>query len=369
MICKQILKSIDKQTFLGMSKERFGRHFIIGLSGPSLSSADIHALRELQPAGVILRAHNFDHAHPQHHWIRTLRELLDGVQNETHREKPIVAIDHEGGRVHRVPAPLTHFPAACSYGCRAADVARAMAIELASIGINLSFAPVADIHSNPKNPVIGERSFGSDPQMVAQASVSFARALLANGVVPVAKHFPGHGDTLQDSHEELPVLAATMGQLEKREIIPFKAVVEAHLPAILTAHILFPEIDALPATMSRKLISELLRDRLGFNGVIISDDLDMKAIALHYSPEVVARHVLGAGCDILLFNHDPQRALAVRDLIESYLDSGLIAEADFVASDARVLNFLDHVVPKSVVSELPATVLAEHQHLNQLLRV
>lgn len=314
-----------------------GQHFIVGLSGPALTADDRQLLRELRPAGVILRAHNFLAERPYDVWIEALRNLLEGVKTSVGRANPIVAIDHEGGRVHRTPEPITHFPAPFFYSDFARDVAHAMAVELRSLGVNLSFAPVADIHSNSSNPVIGQRAFGSDPGTVARAAVDFAEALLAGGIVPVGKHFPGHGDTAQDSHEELPYLDLTIDQLSARELIPFRALVHAHVPCLLTAHIMFSKIDRdLPATLSPHFVKDILRNQLHYEGVVISDDLDMKAIALHFSDEQIAATSFEAGLDLLLFNHDPLRALRVAGIIEVNLANRSLLRDIFDKSSERV---------------------------------
>lgn len=341
-----------------------GQHFIVGLSAPVLSSEDRECLKKLSPLGVILRAHNFDSSAKYPDWLKTLGSLIDEVSSLTGRAAPIIALDHEGGRVHRTPPPLTHFPAACRYEGKAREVARAMAEELRSLGINLSFAPVADIHSNPKNPVIGERSFGSTPSQVARAAVEYARGLLEGGIIPVAKHFPGHGDTLQDSHEELPSIDVDPKTLFTRELIPFEALINAGAPAILTAHIVLRKFkDQLPATFSHEILGKILREKLQFKGVIITDDLDMKAIADNFKDTEIAEKALGAGCDILLFNHNQIRAAVVGDILEKNLQQKMISQKSFDESSKRIHTLTSTYLKRHLPSLLSAERLAAHENL------
>lgn len=293
-----------------------GHSFIVGLSGPELSDPDRVLLETLRPLGVLLRAPNFRDGVEYSLWLLSLKDMLREAQQIIGRDKLLVTIDHEGGRVHRAPAPLTHFPYAMQYAARAAEVAQAMAVELASIGINLSLAPVADIHSNPQNPVIGKRSFGTTPEAVIATAVPFMETLQRYGVLACAKHFPGHGDTSQDSHLELPRLRLQLEQLRERELLPFRALIAAGVPMILTAHVKFLDIDKRnPATLSKKVLQGILRDELSFTGVILSDDLDMQAIADNYSEADIAVRGVTAGLDMFLFNHEPRRGIELAKAI------------------------------------------------------
>lgn len=344
--------------------EEIGRHFIVGLSGPSLTDEEQDLLRALKPLGVILRAHNFSSTKSYEGWLNDLSELEERVHASLPRAAAVIALDHEGGRVFRTPPPITHFPYARDYCLRAREVAHAMGTELRSLGINLSFAPVADINSNPNNPVIGPRAFSSDSREVARAVAEFTKGLMDEQIVPVAKHFPGHGDTSQDSHEELPSIERPLESIRNTELLPFRAAVEAQVPALLSAHILFPLVDAdFPATLSPLLLRQLAREHLGFKGVLISDDLDMKAITDNYSDEEVALRAPIAGCDILLFNHDPARALRIAQLTQQLLDDGQLDGDEFFASSARIQHFLQTHVRLHVPHRLSEELLARHAGL------
>ena len=280
-----------------------GKKFVVEASGPVLTDPEKRLLQELQPAGIMFRKRNFLQGQNYETWLASYRELLKQCREAIGRDKLLVSIDHEGGRVIRPPLPITPFPYAAKWADQVVPVAMAMVAELKSLGINVNFAPVADIHSNPENPVINERSFGTNAKAVTEAATKFASLMFKNQIIPCAKHFPGHGDTKQDSHFGLPVLESTLEELRRRELVPFQALVDMGIPMVMTAHILFPKIDPEnSATCSRKILHDLLRKEMGFKGVIIADALGMKAIkAEEY--ETTARS-LNAGLDLFLVAGD-----------------------------------------------------------------
>ncbi|MCH8084516.1 MAG: beta-N-acetylhexosaminidase [Myxococcales bacterium] len=222
----------------------------------------------------------------------------------------LIAIDQEGGRVQRLRDPWTQWPPMQRLGETndlemTAAVARALAVELSDLGIGLDFAPCVDVDTNPANPVIGDRSFGREPTRVAAHAAHFIRAMQGAGVASCAKHFPGHGDTACDSHHELPRLDHDLARLHAVELPPFAAAVEAGVASIMTAHVLFPAVDAKrPATLSPDVMA-ILRDELAYDGVVFSDDLEMKAIADHHSPTAMVDGCLEADVDSLLACNDP----------------------------------------------------------------
>jgi len=177
----------------------------------------------------------------------------------------------------------------------------AIAAELRAVGIDVNFAPVFDVDSNPRNTVIGDRAFSEDPRTAAALGIAFAKGSLSRGILPVGKHFPGHGDTSADSHKELPVARAGRQTLLRRELLPFRRAVRAGIPALMTAHVMYPALDrAVPATLSRKILHGLLRERLRFRGAVLSDALEMKAITLRYGIGEAAVLAVTAGCDVVL---------------------------------------------------------------------
>jgi beta-N-acetylhexosaminidase len=346
-----------------------GHHFIVGLSGPVLADKDREILKNLRPMGVLLRAPNFRENVEYSLWLSSFKSLISEAQELSGREKFIVSIDHEGGKVHRAPAPITHFPDALFYSKKARETAKAMAIELASMGVNLSLAPVADIHSNPSNPIIGNRAFGKTPDEVIAGVIPFARELMANGVLACAKHFPGHGDTEQDSHLELPRLRLARAELEGRELKPFKALVDAGIPIILTAHIKFLNVDRRnPATLSKKILVEILRHGMNFQGVILSDDLDMQAIADNYSEQEIAERAVPATLDMFLFNHHPERGIKLAMAILKALREKKIREKMLEASFERIRHLIDDLLPCNKQRLLDASIFKEHAKLATSLR-
>lgn len=259
-------------------------------------------------------------------------------------ERPfILSVDQEGGRVARLRgAPFTALPPMRELGRRGdaaliERVGRLLALELRAIGFDWDFAPVLDVDTNPNNPVIGDRAFHSDPHEVGRLGVALARGLEAGGVASCAKHFPGHGDTTQDSHLALPRLPHDLARLRQLELVPFRAYADAGLSSVMTAHVIFEAIDpSVPATMSPQVLDGVLRHELGFSGVLVSDDLEMKAIADHFSvPEAAVLGTL-AGVDLFLVCHhaDVQRA-AIEGIVKA-VESGRIPRSRILEANARL---------------------------------
>ena len=288
---------------------------MIGIPGPELDAAARRLLQHHAVGGVILFQRNVGD-------IDALRRLCDDIHACNPEYPPLVAIDHEGGRVNRLSAPFTRFPPAAVVGAAGSPhfayrEGAAMGEELRAVGIDLNFAPVLDIQSNPRNRVIGDRSFGSHPKTVARMGISLAHGLQRTGVIACGKHFPGHGDTDLDSHFDLPVVTKSLSDMERVELFPFRRAILSGLDAIMTAHILFRAIDPVrPATLSRKIIGDLLRERLHFRGVVFSDDLDMKAISDRYSPDDAAIESIEAGVDCVLFCQSPDKAVAAIEAVD-----------------------------------------------------
>ena len=251
----------------------------------------------------------------------------------------LVAIDEEGGDVTRLEAADgSSFPGNLALGvvddtALTEKVAAAIAAELARVGVNLNLAPVADANTNPLNPVIGVRSFGADPELVARHVAAFVRGTQRRGVAACAKHFPGHGDTAVDSHLDLPVVE---GDLEAA-LLPFRAAIEAGVQAVMTAHLLVRALDDVPATLSRRILTGLLREELGFGGLVITDALEMRAISAGVGVEEAAVRALGAGADALCVGHD---------LHEEAVDAIVFALADAVASGRLPLERLEEAAAR-----------------------
>jgi len=347
-----------------------GEHFLIGLRpSPTLDARDRALLEDLRPAGVVLFKSNFRHDLPYVDWLPIHARLLEEVRAAIGRERILIAIDHEGGRVCRTPPPLTRFSYAAHWAARAADVGRAMGIELASLGINLSFAPVLDVHSNAANPVIGLRAFGETPERVIEAALPFMRALQGEGVLACGKHFPGHGDTDRDSHLELPVLKQDLAALGARELKPFEAAIHAGIPMLMTAHILLPAIDAQqPATLSERINRQLLREQLGFRGVIVSDDIGMQAVSRRFEDPAAAVQLLAAGADMLMVcAHwtDTERARGLARALLAAERAGVLEPQALEQSRRRIRALLARA-RQGAVAALPDAVFQSHRRAGAL---
>ena len=228
---------------------------------------------------------------------------------------PWIAVDQEGGRVQRLGPPVLQLPPMAVLGAvddvaLTQGAAAVLGRQLAALGFNLDFAPVLDVNTNAANPVIGDRSFGAEPERVARHGAAFARGLQSAGVAACGKHFPGHGDTEVDSHLALPRVAHPRERIERIELAPFRALA-GELASIMTAHVVCEALDAeRPATLSPAVLQRELRERLGFAGVIFSDDLEMKAISDHAGVADAACEAIAAGCDALLVCSQPELCLA-----------------------------------------------------------
>ncbi|MEB3218297.1 MAG: beta-N-acetylhexosaminidase [Nostocales cyanobacterium 94392] len=346
----------------------FGNHLIVGVSGTALTDEDKRVLSKLKPVGVCFFAKNFRDGESYQVWLQRFKKLSQDIREYTERKSMFISIDHEGGRVIRPPLPITRFP--YSYVCRkrAREVAIAMAVELKSLGINVSWSPVADVFSNPNNPIIGPRAFDRTPETAAQAAREYFLGLRESGIIACAKHFPGHGDTNTDSHLALPVLNLTKEELQQRELIPFKSLIAEQIPLIMTAHILFPEIGGdKPATFSQSILNGILREQLGFQGVVVSDDLDMKAVADMYNQRGTVAHTLNAGCDLFLMcgnlpSSSTERIDFIAQDFENSLLNGSLEESTVEAANGRIEKLLNET-PQYSVEMLDKDIFLQHAEL------
>jgi beta-N-acetylhexosaminidase len=350
-----------------------GLRFIVEPCSTRLSAIERDQLADLRPAGVILRKRNFLQNQPYDLWLEELSKLLADVRQAIGRPHIIVSIDHEGGAVHRVPPPLTRFPYAATYGSSleaVTEVSSVMAQELVSIGVNVSFSPVADIHSNPKNPVINERAFGTTPEHVSRAALACAQALRAHGITPCAKHFPGHGDTAVDSHWMLPIVPYSQDELLSRELVPFKALIDSEIEMVMTAHLIAIGLDAdRQATISPVVLTTILREKLGFKGVTIADALGMKGIYDVVMSGSFAARAHQAGLDLFLMAGDAvmiKDAISLRNELRQSVEQGTVSQASIVASQDRIERLLKGL-PQYAVSKIPTITLKAHAGLAETL--
>ncbi len=321
-------------------RQQVGQLFMLGFSGTSVSQELASLMSEYRPGGVILFARNLENA-------AQIIRLTNDLQKLSPGSPLFIAIDQEGGRVSRLPAGFTIFPPCAVLGrCASTELAYqaavATATELRAVGINMNLAPVLDVDTNSDNPVIGDRAFGRRPAQVCELGLAMMAGLQDTKVVACGKHFPGHGDTSADSHKELPVVQALLERLQEVELRPFRHCIENGLEAVMTAHVLYPALDTdLPATLSPAILSNLLRKQLGFDGLILTDDLEMHAIVDHYGIDDAAVRALHAGADLLLICRDRDRAVAAMDAVYKTVRAGTISSARLQASLRRIARVKD----------------------------
>lgn len=318
-----------------------GKHFIVGVQGVELTPAERALWKELRPLGVIIFRRNISQS-PQ--WRKDLVNLISELRSLSGRSEFISSIDHEGGRVHRLSPPITQFPAAQNWKDNSYGVGAAMGVELSSLGINLNFAPSLDVLTEPQNQVIGARAFSSNAEEVSSLGLSFLAGLESEGVLGCAKHFPGHGGTLADSHHELPSVDTTKDTLETRELLPFRHYINSGRKLIMTAHVVYKALDPEnPATLSTKILTGILREKLGFSGAIITDALDMGALS-GISQSQVAVKFIQAGGDLFCVCQDTNDKNALGQKI-SPIQAAMIY-ADALSS----CSFLDDELTRSALA-------------------
>ncbi len=281
---------------------------------------DRNFLQRIDPAGVVIFRENV--VTPSQ-----VRDLNLSIREACPSGQVLIAVDQEGGRVARLREGVPQLPPMRTLGEmedpeRIRTAGRDLGRALRQMGFDIDFAPVLDVDSNAANPIIGDRSFSSDPLKVGPMAMAFAQGLLEEGIIPCGKHFPGHGATDLDSHLDLPFVHADRETLENRELLPFRHAISAGIPLLMTAHVVYPAWDdKSPATLSRAIITGLLRERLGFSGLVLSDDLLMKAVAKEGVVKA-ALAALDAGCDGLLVLRNGRAARDVFETVAARLEAG-----------------------------------------------
>ena len=306
------------------TRRLIGQLLIGSLPGVDLTPEVRSLAREFSLGGLILFARNIQEP-AQVADLSTRTQLLAA-------EDPLwVSVDQEGGRVARLRAPFTEWPPMAALG-RSADVplamrfARALARELRAVGITLDYAPVLDVHTNPANPVIGDRALSEDAELAGRLGTAIIQALQSEGVAACGKHFPGHGDTAVDSHLELPLVEHPPDRIRRVECVPFRHAIAADVAFIMTAHVLVPSLDeTCPATLSSRVVHEMLHTELRYGGVVLSDDLEMRAIAASYTVPDAAVQAIAAGCDgVLICSGDPDVQAATLEALVRAVEDGRI---------------------------------------------
>ena len=339
-------------------RKKIGQLLICGFYGHEISPELEEMIVKYSIGGIILFKRNVQSVEQ----IKNLNLELQ-ILNTRHANSPLlISIDQEGGAVARIEAGITYLPGAMALAA-ATDgssqeitaIYHAVGQELRALGINTNLAPVADTNNNADNPVINIRSFGEDPVRVSDYVTAAIEGLEKAQVVSVAKHFPGHGDTAVDSHLGLPRINHSKERLEKIELKPFQAAIEKGAPAIMTAHIVVPSLDAkeVPATLSKPILTNLLREKMGFEGVIMTDCLEMDAIAKHYGVVAGAIHAFEAGADLLLISHTKDHQIGFIKTMMKKVENGEISETRIDESIARIQTLKTRYQMDQYVVEAP----------------
>jgi len=351
-------------------EEKIGQMVIVGLDGYTLKDETRRMLEEYYVGGFVLFGENVQDS-------AQLLSLVNSLKEANTQDTPLFfSIDEEGGRVSRLPEEFCPMPvngevAEVNDGEFSFQIGNLLAERVKALGFNMNFAPVLDIDSNPDNPVIGDRSFGSTTQIVTRLGLKTMQGIQDRRVIPVVKHFPGHGDTAVDSHIGLPVLEHDMVRLQNMELTPFQAAIQEGADAVMLAHILLEKIDSdNPATMSRTIVTDLLREQMGFSGVVITDDLTMGAILENYDVGQAAVQAVNAGVDIILVCHGHQHRVAVLEALRRAVHDGTISMARLDESVARIIalkqeyGLTDQALPAPDIQSInskTARILNQHQ--------
>ena len=318
--------------------EKAGQVVICGLKGYEIDSDITSLIQDSKVGGVILFAKNIKDS-------TQLATITNSIKNLSNPEiPPIIAIDEEGGMVTRMPSDIESMPSAYSIAqtgntdlCYQSG--EIIGKQLNALGLSTGFSPVLDIWSNPDNMIISSRAYGTTPEDVSTYATQAMLGLKSQEVIPVGKHFPGHGDTLDDSHYSLPVITKTKSELESYEFIPFKTAIDNGIPAIMVGHLLCTDIDSTyPASLSKTMVTGILKTELGFNGVVFTDDLTMDAIDNQYSVEDAGVMALNAGCDMLLVCHGYDNATNTINNIISAVENGTLSESRLNDAVYRILK-------------------------------
>ncbi|SDX47318.1 beta-N-acetylhexosaminidase [Marininema mesophilum] len=363
-------KTIDQMTL----EEKVGQLFIVGFHNGDAPAYEMNQqakrlISQKYVGGIILFDRNVGTP-------RQVGELSNQLQRTAQTSSSgiplLISVDQEGGAVARLKQGVTLFPGNMVLGASrdeklAYQAGKVTASELRAMGINMDFAPSLDINNQPANPIIGVRSYGSDPTLVSKMGIAQMRGFRDGNVLSVVKHFPGHGDTSTDSHIGLPTVDQPYSRLNNVELRPFKAAIKADADAIMSAHITFPAIDptpGLPGTLSKKVLTGLLRERLGYQGVIITDDMEMGAIIKNYGTAEATVRAVKAGADLILISHDLTRQEQSINAVLNAVHKGIISEKRINDSLRRILKMKAKKLDKDAIVKSP--MASVHQIKNRV---
>lgn len=338
-LCVPVSDLISEQIGRMTLDEKIGQMVIVGFDGYAINDQVRAMVRDYHVGGFILYGYNVENSSQLLALINWLKNI-----NSVNKIPLFISVDEEGGRVSRMPAELRKFPSneiigRANNGDLSYRIGNVIAKEIKAFGFNMNFAPVLDINSNPNNPVIGDRSFGSNAQIVSKLGVQTMKGLQAGGVIPVVKHFPGHGDTSVDSHVGLPYVNHDLNRLKSFELVPFQDAIRNQADAVMVAHILLNKIDpSNPSSMSRIVITDILRTQMNFNGVVVTDDMTMGAIVNNYDIGAAAVKSVNAGSDIILVSRGYGNEVKVIDALKRAAENGSIPQQRINESVYRILK-------------------------------
>jgi beta-N-acetylhexosaminidase len=338
---------------------------VSGFEGTCLNSQTEKLIAEQGIGGLILFERNYENP-------KQLKSLIEDLQSLASQNFPplFISVDQEGGRVARLKEPFTQFPPMCCLGkANSDDLAYrfgiAMGKEMKAVGINMNYAPVLDVHSNLENPIIGKRAISSNPEIVARLGCKIIQGFKDAGTFPVGKHFPGHGDTSQDSHLTLPRVERSKESLEKMELIPFAQAFQEGLDVIMTAHVVYPAWDEnSAATFSKYILNDMLRKKMNFQGLVISDDLEMQAVT--QTPEELPALAINAGVDLFLICHDIDKVTRLQDAMIDEIETGKIPHETIDNSFDRIIKYKEKLTDDKEMDL--EQILAENQILAEEMR-
>lgn len=344
----------DQQLEKMSLEEKIGQLVIVGMEGKAFSDQLDRLIRQYHVGGIILLGKNVS---TPTGIVQLLNEAK--LANKDYSIPLFISVDEEGGRVSRLPVGMKKLPTAASIGKQEDDAlayksGARLAELLHAFGYNMNYAPVLDVNSNSNNPVIGDRSFSSNPQQVAELALSVRKGMVENGMISIVKHFPGHGDTHIDSHKSLPVIDKSLDELVATELVPFQQAIAQDVDGIMVAHILFPALDeTYPSSLSKRIITDILRDKLQYDGVVITDDLTMGAITNAYTVPEAALQSFIAGSDMLLIAGDYSNQVETIETLKDGVTAGIISEERIDESVRRILELKDrYKLADEIVGEI-----------------
>ena len=344
-------------------EEKIGQMLMVFDYSTTVDEELLNKLNTIKPGGFILFSENFESYEQTQHLIEDIKS--------TSNIPMFISIDQEGGRVQRLKklsdVEITAIPSMYNLGLTnneelAFNVGRVVGEELRVFNINMNFAPVLDIYSNPENTTIGDRAFGTNSYLVSKMALSFAQGQESTGIISVYKHFPGHGDTLEDSHDTLPVITKTKEELIELELKPFIDAINNGADMIMVGHLAVPDItsDNTPASLSKEIVTGLLKEELGYKGLVVTDALNMGALTNNYTEEEIYINAINAGVDILLM---PDFDSETIEIIVNAISSGTIAMEEINDSVEKILElkydklFIENTYTKEYLGNL------EHQEI------